>query len=362
MWTNSGFRRDALVREGNGDRAAGRQHLAPAILHHEELADFGLDHDVEVIAEIGAFTDRAGQRTALPRLAQQQRLRPDRDLGRADTETARRQADRGGADRDIGAAVSRRLHGDVDQIGVADKVRDEGVRGLLVEVARGAFLRDPGVRHHDDAVGDGERLLLIVGHIGHGQVEVLLQFADFLADAAAQLGVEIGERLVEEQHLRLQHQRTGDRDALLLAARELGRVAVLEALEADQRQLLQRHLLRLLLAEALHRRAIGGVVEHAHMREQRVGLEHHRDVAIGGRELGDVLAADQDLALAGDLEPGNHAQGRGLAAAGRAEQGDERAGLDGEVDVVDRRHRAVAHGDVAEFDGCGPGLRQLAAP
>ena len=72
----------------------------------------------------------------------------------------------------------------------------------------------------------------------------LLQLADVLAHAAAQLGVEIRQRLVEQQHLRLEHERARHRDALLLAAGELGWHAPLEALEADQRQLLDRHRLR----------------------------------------------------------------------------------------------------------------------
>ena len=60
----------------------------------------------------------------------------------------------------------------LDQVRVADEVGDEEVRRLLVELARRAGLRDAGVRHHDDAVGDGERLLLVVGHVGDGEVEV----------------------------------------------------------------------------------------------------------------------------------------------------------------------------------------------
>ena len=43
----------------------------------------------------------------------------------------------------------------------------------------------------------------------------------FLAHLQPQLGVEIRQRLVEQQHLRLDRQRAGDRDALLLAAGEL---------------------------------------------------------------------------------------------------------------------------------------------
>ena len=78
-----------------------------------------------------------------------------------------------------------------------------------------------GVVHDDDAVGDRQRLLLVVGDVDDGEAELLLDLADLLADMAAELGVEIGERLVEEQHLRLEHQRAGDGDALLLAAGEL---------------------------------------------------------------------------------------------------------------------------------------------
>ena len=56
-------------------------------------------------------------------------------------------------------------------------------------------------------------------------LEALLQVADLLAQALAQVLVEAGEGLVEEQDLRLEHERAGERDALLLAAGELVRHA-----------------------------------------------------------------------------------------------------------------------------------------
>ena len=49
----------------------------------------------------------------------------------------------------------------------------------------------------------------------------------------AQLGVEVGERLVEQQHARLDDERARKRDALLLAARELRRGPILEPAELD---------------------------------------------------------------------------------------------------------------------------------
>ena len=92
----------------------------------------------------------------------------------------------------------------IDQVGVADEVGDEQAHRLLVELDRRSGLRDAAVMHHDDAVGDGERLLLVVRHIGDGEVEIELQLADLLAHAPAQLGIEVRQRLVEQQHLRLQ--------------------------------------------------------------------------------------------------------------------------------------------------------------
>ena len=65
-----------------------------------------------------------------------------------------------------------------------------------------------------------KRLLLVVGDVdGRGAVGAL-QLADLDAHVDAQLGVEVRQRLVEHQQLRLDDQRAGKRHALLLAARE----------------------------------------------------------------------------------------------------------------------------------------------
>jgi hypothetical protein len=68
-------------------------------------------------------------------------------------------------------------------------------------------------------------------------LQALLQRADLLAHLAAQARVEVGQRLVEQQHRRLQHQRARQRHALLLAAGEFARQPVVEA---DQAHVAQR--------------------------------------------------------------------------------------------------------------------------
>ena len=80
------------------------------------------------------------------------------------------------------------------------------------------------VAHDADPVGHGQRLLLVVGDEQGGGAEPLLQGADLLAQLQPDLGVERGQRLVEQQHVRLDRQRPGQRDALLLAAGQLVRV------------------------------------------------------------------------------------------------------------------------------------------
>ena len=73
-------------------------------------------------------------------------------------------------------------------------------------------------------VGDLHGLLLVVGHEHGRHVDLVVEPAEPRPQLLAHLRVEGAERLVEQQHPRLDDQRAGERHALALAARELGRV------------------------------------------------------------------------------------------------------------------------------------------
>ena len=94
-----------------------------------------------------------------------------------------------------------------------------------VEIVGRADLLDAALVHHDDAVGERQRLGLRVGHEDEGDAESALQQLELVLDALAQIGVERAERLVEQQDVGLDNQRAGERDALLLAARQAARGA-----------------------------------------------------------------------------------------------------------------------------------------
>ena len=87
-----------------------------------------------------------------------------------------------------------------------------------------------------------------------------------------------------------------------------------------------------------------------HMREQRVALEHHPHRPPLRRPAGEVLAVQQHAAAIGEVEAGDHAQQRRLAAARGAEQGEKLAGFDADADVVDCGEIAEAAGDVLDFE------------
>src|SRR5262249_54386886 len=153
----------------------------------------------------------------------------------------------------------------------------------------------------------------------------------------ADLGVERAEGLVEQQQLRLDGERTGERDTLALAARELARQPVAEALEMDEAQQFLGPRLDVLLprtqAALLDRQAEGDVFGHGHVAKQRIVLEDEADAAVAHADARDVLAVEQHLARILELEPGDDPQQRRLARARGAEQRDELAGLDLEIDA-----------------------------
>ena len=92
-------------------------------------------------------------------------------------------------------------------------------------------LLDLAAVKHRDAIRHRERLGLVVGDVDHGHAEPLVQPPDLELHLLAQLLVQRPERLVHQDQLRLEHQRAGHRDALLLAAGELRRPPLAEAAE-----------------------------------------------------------------------------------------------------------------------------------
>src|SRR5690606_11706193 len=99
-----------------------------------------------------------------------------------------------------------------------------------------------------------------------------------------------------------------------------------------------------------HLQAEGDVVGHAHVGKEGVRLENRVHRPLVGRPEPHLLPVDLERPFGGVLETGDHAEGGGLAAARRPEEGEELAVADGQLEVVDRHHLAEALRDPDEFD------------
>ena len=212
-------------------------------------------------------------------------LRPDHG-----DDLARRDGFRAGAleVHAVAAAVAEQ------QVCRAEEGGDEAGARARVQVVRRADLEQAALVHHADAVGHREGLVLVVGDEDRGDAELLLDPADRAPQLLADLGVERAEGLVEQQHLGPVRERARDGDALLLAAGELGREALVHALEGDElQQLLAAHQAVGAL-HAPHPQRELDVVRDAHVAEQGVVLEHEADPAVAGGDAGHVPAVQRD--------------------------------------------------------------------
>ena len=180
--------------------------------------------------------------------------------------------------------------------GRADEARDEACRGPAVDAERRADLLDAAVVHDDDARRHRHRLDLVVRHEHHRRAHALVQPRQLDPGARAQRGVEIGERLVEQEGARLLHDGAADGDALALAARELARTPLQQRVHLQHLRGRLHALRDLVLRQSDIDEAEGEIVPHGHVRIERVVLEHHRDAALAGRRLVDTAALDVDLA------------------------------------------------------------------
>ena len=199
------------------------------------------------------------------------------------------------------------------------RARSRGRRGR----ARPRRSRPAGrsaVPHHRHPVGDRERLLVVVGdHQRGGPGLARGSSRRSVGEPLAQPGVEGGQRLVEQQQPGLDGERTGQRDPLPLAAGQRGRQPVGVPLQADQREQLldpgrdagrtapepQR------VADVARRRSGG-------RRAGRPGTSA-RSRACGSARRRGRRRPRRRVPAVERLEPGDRAQQRRLAAAGRAE-------------------------------------------
>ena len=180
-----------------------------------------------------------------------------------------------------------------------------------------------------------------------------MQALDLDAHLGAQLGVKVRQRLVEQEYLRIAYDTSTERHALLLTARQLLGLALQQVVQTKHARRTIDRRLDLGFRGFPVAQAEREIVVDAHVLVERVVLEHHGDIAVArGQVVNDPLA-DAYIAARDVLEARNHAQGRRLAAARRADQGHELLVGNLEIDVLHgMEQRAIMFVELAECDRC----------
>ena len=224
----------------------------------------------------------------------------------------------------------------------AEKVRNEQVCRVVIDILRFADLLHHAGLHNDNHVGNGHGFFLVVRDENGGNLRFLLDAADFLARLQAQAGVKVGQRLVQQQDAGHLHQRAGDSDALLLTAGKLAGLALQQFFNLHQSGGLMRTLQHgflghlVLAAEVLQREE--DVLLDRQMGIERVILEHQTNATVFRGQIGHIVLPEEDFAAGWLLQTANHVQRRAFAAAGRAKKTNQLSIRDGKVKIVDCYH------------------------
>ena len=105
-----------------------------------------------------------------------------------------------------------------------------------------------------------------------------MQFLDLGTHGDAQLGVEIRQGLVEQEHLRITHNRAAHRDTLALTAGQLPRIAIKQRRQRKNVGGTAYMLVDLGLRRIPQLEREAHVLGDRHVRIERIVLEHHGDV------------------------------------------------------------------------------------
>ena len=174
--------------------------------------------------------------------------------------------------------------------------------------------------------------------------ELELDAANLGTHQHAQVSIEVRQRLVQQQDDRFLDERARQRHPLALAARELSRPPLQQPADVEQLGHLRDLLLGLSPRDFGQVEREADVLLDAEVRIDRVVLEDEADLPPLRRDVGDILLAEVERAGTGLRKAGHEAERGRLAATRGADDGDELAVGDLEIQVVDG-------GDGAELDG-----------
>ena len=193
---------------------------------------------------------------------------------------------------------------------------------------------------------------LVMCHIDDCGAHAIVKAFDLGAHVDAQLGIEIGERLVKQEDLRLAYKRPSHRHALALPSGQLARLAVEKVGNLQHLRNPGYRLFALRLRDTPDFHAETDVLCDSHVGIERIGLEDHRDVALGRVLARNIASIDPDFTACDGLQSGNRVEQRRLPAPGRTYQDEKATLVDFQIDTLEDLDLAKGLVQVPYFQEC----------
>ncbi len=162
--------------------------------------------------------------------------------------------------------------------------------------------------------------------------------------------VQVGQRLVHQEHAWGAHHRPAQGDALLLAPRKLRGQPVKQVINVQHTGDAHHFGLDLRLVVAARFQGEGDVLKDGLARVERIVLEDERYVTRGRAGPRHVLVVEEDSAVIRFLQTGHAAQSGCLARPGRADHNNELTVCDVQRKVIDSNYIAEALGHILDDD------------
>ena len=194
---------------------------------------------------------------------------------------------------------------------------------------------------------------LVMCHKNGRNLKSFLKVADLLAHDEPQVRVEVGQRLIQEKHLRLEAERPGEGDTLLLTTGEFVDHPISKRVQFDHLEQFLDPRLDPVLGPLVDLQTVADVFRYGHMGKEGVILKADPRIPQIRRKIVDSLSVKDDIPGTDIGKTADEAQQRRLSTPARPDECDQfsLAHLQGNtlddlvfsiklVDVLQNQHRS----------------------
>ena len=192
----------------------------------------------------------------------------------------------------------------------ADETPYELVRRFVIERSRIGNLLDCSLIEYDDLIPHRHGFNLVVCDVDHSSIKPIVEATDFHPHLHAKFRIEVAQRFIEQEDLRVSDNCPTDRNTLTFTTGEMLRFTVQEVRNTQNLGGFRDTLVDLCFGIFAKFQPERHVLVHRHVRVEGIVLEDHGNVSIFRWDVVDAFIINIDIAFRYLFQPGDHPQNR----------------------------------------------------